>query len=144
MENNKNIQAFNCGYNCAQAVLLGKCEELGLDVKMASKLAELFGGGLSGMRTDVCGAVSGALMLLGLHFGRTEGEDTETKESAGKLGREFIATFTEKFGAIRCGELIKIAAEKDPESVKRVGAHMPVCTEMVCYAAELAEKMIGE
>ena len=59
---------FLNGYNCCQAVFLACTDELGLDTETRAKIASSFGGGMGGMR-QVCGAVSGMLMALGLHQG---------------------------------------------------------------------------
>ena len=56
---------FQSGYSCAQAVFLACTENMGLDTETRARLASSFGGGMGGMR-QVCGAVSGMLMALGL------------------------------------------------------------------------------
>ena len=59
---------FQSGYSCAQAVFLACTEDMGLDTETRARLASSFGGGMGGMR-QVCGAVSGMLMALGLKYG---------------------------------------------------------------------------
>ena len=49
---------FMQGYNCAQAVLLAFCDDLGFDEQTALMLASPFGGGIGRMR-EVCGTVTG-------------------------------------------------------------------------------------
>ena len=60
---------FREGYNCAQSVLFSFCEELGLDAETALKLSCGLGAGM-GRQGEVCGAVSGGIVVLGLKFGR--------------------------------------------------------------------------
>lgn len=55
------------GFNCSQIVLSSFAEDLGLDSEMANKVATCFGGGMGS--GDTCGAVTGALMVLGLKYG---------------------------------------------------------------------------
>ena len=53
------------GYNCAQAVALPFCEEMGLDAAVVKKAAEGFGAGMGG-RAQTCGALSGAVFVAGM------------------------------------------------------------------------------
>lgn len=69
---------FLNGYNCCQAVFLACTDELGLDTETRAKIASSFGGGMGGMR-QVCGAVSGMLMALGLHQGYKDPKDRRAK-----------------------------------------------------------------
>ncbi|MHA2216743.1 MAG: C-GCAxxG-C-C family protein [Candidatus Hodarchaeales archaeon] len=60
--------------NCAQAIISVYGEYLGADHDTCLKIASVFGGGIN--RTgNMCGAVTGALMVIGLKYG-----DIETKE----------------------------------------------------------------
>ena len=71
----KAAELFLGGYNCAQSVVVAFCDVTGLEVDFAAKLASSFGGGMGRMR-EVCGAVSGMLMVLGLLYGYdTPGDD---------------------------------------------------------------------
>ena len=65
---------FMEGYNCSQAVVGAWAEDIGLDSETAYKIASGFGGGIGRMR-EVCGAFTGAVMVLGLKFGNTIGND---------------------------------------------------------------------
>ena len=62
---------FMQGYNCAQAVLLAFCDDLGFDEQTALVLASPFGGGIGRMR-EVCGTVTGMYMALGLARGYSD------------------------------------------------------------------------
>ncbi len=69
---------FMEGYNCSQAVVGAWAEDIGLDSETAYKIASGFGGGIGRMR-EVCGAFTGAVMVLGLKFGNTIGSDRAAK-----------------------------------------------------------------
>ena len=69
---------FLDGFNCAQAVLLAFSDLTGLEQDTAARLASSFGGGLGRMR-EVCGAVSGASMVLGLLKGYSDPKDADAK-----------------------------------------------------------------
>ena len=70
------VFSFNNGFNCCQSVLLAYCQEFGLDSQVASRLSTGFGGGM-GRMAGVCGAVTGAFMVLGLKYGKMRAEDNE-------------------------------------------------------------------
>jgi len=105
---------FMEGYNCAQAVLFSFCDELGLDAEKALKLSCGFGGGM-GRRGEICGAVSGGIMALGLKFGRGENDQrAETDLTYVKI-REFMNRFSAKHGSCLCRELLSGCDLDTPE-----------------------------
>ena len=70
---------FESGCNCSQAVLLAFAPDCGLERDTALALASSFGGGFGRMR-ELCGALSGAGMALGLLRGYTGLEDKPAKQ----------------------------------------------------------------
>ena len=71
-------ELFAQGYNCAQSVLLAFEDITGLDRETAARVASSFGGGIGGSG-EVCGALTGALMALGLVVGNTDPADKAAK-----------------------------------------------------------------
>ena len=135
---------FYEGYNCAQAVLLAFEDVTGLDKKTAAMLASSFGGGLGRMR-EVCGAVSGAAMVLGLVKGYSDPTDREAKKAHYRLIQEFCARFKEKNGSIVCRELlsgVKTNENGIPEKRTEEYYQKRPCPELVRQAAEIAEGML--
>lgn len=98
-------EKFADGYNCAQSVLYSFAGELGLDGSAALKIANAFGGGM-GRKQEVCGAVSGALMALGLRYGRAEGDGKEKQEATYAKTRELMDAFVAECGTVNCRELL--------------------------------------
>lgn len=97
------IEYHDKGYNCAQAVLCALSDYTDLKEKTALAIAAGFGGGLrSG---EVCGAISGAVMALGMSFPFTDSTDTEAKDKIAALAKECVASAREKFGCVNCSEL---------------------------------------
>ena len=86
-------ELFLEGYNCAQAVAVAFCDVTGLEPQFAAKMASSFGGGMGRMR-EVCGAVSGMLMVLGLLYGYDTAGDDESKKEQYHL----IQQMAEQFG----------------------------------------------
>ena len=76
----KAIKLFKEGYNCAQSVFLAFNDVMGLDEKTALKLSSSFGGGIARLR-EVCGAVSGMCMVLGVLYGYDSPTDMESKKA---------------------------------------------------------------
>ncbi len=93
---NEALRLFKTECNCAQSVLLAFVEDLDINKETAKKVSSPFGGGIgrSGM---ICGAVSGALMVLGIKYG-----DKLSKDNMYKQTREFLNMFKQEYGQIDC------------------------------------------
>lgn len=93
------LAGFRCGFTCSSAVFSAFSEDLGLDPGDAKKIACGFGAGIS--RTgNICGAVSGAIMVIGLKYGKAmQGDDAATDKTRA-LVREFIREFSQRHGTI--------------------------------------------
>lgn len=137
---------FLAGYNCAQAVFCAFCDETGLGLDAAARLASSFGGGMGRMR-EVCGAVSGALMALGMLRGYADPQDPEAKKEHYRLVQEFARRFRERRGSIICRELLQnvpTAPGGAPEErTPAFYAHRP-CLGLVTDAAAILEDMLKE
>ena len=55
-----------CGYNCAQAVACTYCDLAGIDEETVRNLTQGFAAGIGGSMEATCGAVIGAVNILGL------------------------------------------------------------------------------
>ena len=106
---------FNEGYNCCETVLLSFCELLGVESEVIPKIATPFGGGIC-KRKHMCGALSGAVMAIGLKYGRNtpQGKREPSSERTARLVEKFI----EKYGSANCIEVLGYDPE-DLEKVKR-------------------------
>lgn len=137
-------QNFHIGYNCAQSVLIAFYDVTGLDEKSAAMLASSFGGGLGRMR-EVCGAVSGAALVLGIVKGYSDPEDTEAKKAHYARVQEFCRRFKEKNGSIICRELlsgVQTTEGGEPEERTREYYQKRPCAALCRQAAEILEKML--
>jgi C_GCAxxG_C_C family probable redox protein len=77
------LEDFKNGFTCSSAVFSSFSEELGLDPETAKKLSCGFGAGIS-KTGNICGAVSGAIMVIGLKYGKTkEGDEAATEKTWG-------------------------------------------------------------
>jgi len=96
---------FNNGFNCAQSVLSALGPGLGLQRELCFKLGSPFGAGIA-RRQEICGAVAGAIMVLGLEHGRGENDGESVKESASRITNEFFNRFDQIHGSHQCRNLL--------------------------------------
>lgn len=137
-------ELFLGGCNCAQAVFLAFSDVTGIDRKVAAKLSSPFGGGMGRMR-EVCGAVSGMLMVLGVLYGYDEQDGDPKKKQLYKDVQALAGKFREECGSIICREILKNPA-CDPNPTPRTAefyAQRP-CARMVMTAARLLDEFIAE
>jgi C_GCAxxG_C_C family probable redox protein len=103
------------GFNCSQSILL-TMQEL-YDMKdLVLKAATGFGGGVGNMG-DMCGALSGGVMAIGLRYGRSRLEQNEEKERTYRYCAEWMRRFTANFGSGRCRDILKVDL-RDPDKRK--------------------------
>ena len=140
----KAAELFLSGYNCAQAVAVAFTDVTGLTEAQAAKMASAFGGGMGRMR-EVCGAVSGMLMVLSFVYGYdTPGDDISKKRLYGQV-QALAAGFRAENGSIICREILK-NPPSDPNPTPRTAefyAKRP-CAKMVMTAARLLEQFMEE
>ena len=140
----KAAELFLQGYNCAQAMMVAYCDVTGLTPEFAAKLSSSFGGGMGRMR-EVCGAVSGMLMVAGLVYGYDTPGDDGSKKAHYHLVQHLAGKFREEAGSIVCREILK-NPPSDPNPTPRTAefyAKRP-CTRMLILAAGILDDYIRE
>ena len=125
------------GYNCAQAVMCAFDDLTGLDRETSARLACSFGGGMGRMR-EVCGTVSGALLVLGQLCGYSDPKDPQAKIDHYHLVQEFARRFKEINGTIICRELLS-GVKRTPDYY----ASRP-CLRHVGEAAAIVDELLRE
>ena len=136
-------ELFVKGYNCAQAVAAAFSDVTGLDEKTSAKLASSFGGGMGRMR-EVCGAVSGMLMVAGILYGY-DAPNPEAQKEHYALVQELAGKFKEQVGSIICRELLQ-NPPSDPKPTPRTEEFYKVrpCARFVMLAADILDEYIRE
>lgn len=137
-------ELFLGGYNCAQAVVVAFCDVTELEPDFAAKMASSFGGGMGRMR-EVCGAVSGMLMVAGLLYGYdTPGDDT-SKMAHYTLVQGLAGQFRQEVGSIVCREILK-NPPSDPKPTPRTAEFYKTrpCARMVILAGQILDRYIEE
>ena len=130
------------GYNCAQAVAVAFSDVTGLSPEFSAKMASSFGGGLGRLR-EVCGAVSGMAMVLGLLYGYDGPETGAEKMAHYQRVQELAARFREENGSIVCRDILK-NPPTDPAPSPRTEEYYAKrpCARMVYTAAKILEEYI--
>lgn len=137
-------ELFLNGYNCAQAITVAFCDVTGLDEDFSARMASSFGGGMGRMR-EVCGAVSGMLMVVGLVYGYDSCDDDAAKKAHYTLVQELAGQFREQVGSIVCREILK-NPPSDPDPSPRTAEYYAKrpCARMVVTAAEILDRYLEE
>ncbi len=136
------IKIFNQGFSCSQAVLVSYCEKFGLDRDTALKISTGFGGGMHLGQT--CGAVTGAIMAIGLKFGRYKPQDKDAKTRT----YEYVAKFAQKFKArhnsFTCKDLIgcDITTTEGMQHAKDNNLFKTVCVDLVKTTTEILDEVL--
>ncbi|TRZ49391.1 C_GCAxxG_C_C family protein [bacterium] len=133
------------GFRCSQAVLGVYSEKLGLGRELALKIATGFGAGIC-RQGDVCGAVTGAVMVIGLKFGQTRLEDEKAKEITYYLVQEFIERFKSRHRYTNCKELSDCDLST-PEGSKRFRdekINQTVCNKFIEDAEEILNELLDK
>ena len=135
---------FTDTFNCSQAVLASFGQDYGLTEDQCLKISCAFGGGM-GRRQMTCGAVTGALMVIGLHFGRGAEDPYSQSGIAYENTKVFFREFIKSNGSINCKELLQGLDMNDPEDQKKIEElelFRANCVKYVRDAVEITEKLI--
>ena len=108
-------------------------------------LSQSFGGGMGRMR-EVCGACSGAFMVLGLKYGTPDSSDAQTKKKVYEIVQKFAARFKEEngFDSIVCRDLLGLPGASRPKPAERTAEYYKKrpCAELVALSSGLLDEFI--
>ena len=137
------VACFQGGFNCAQAVLSAFVPELGLARELALRVAGALGGGMA-RSGATCGAVTGALMAIGLKYGKCRPGDDAARERAYALAGEFLRRFQAGHGSTLCRELLghDLSTPAGREAAQEAGLYETLCPQLVRDAAEIVEELL--
>jgi C_GCAxxG_C_C family probable redox protein len=136
------VHFFEEGSNCSQAVFMAYSDLYGIEPEMAAKMATSFGGGMGRLR-EVCGAVSGMFLVLGLQYPFTDTKDRAAKNTNYKAVQRTANEFKSVMGSYICADLLKLKHEpQNPESSERNEFYYKTrpCTRCVALLLKLQEK----
>lgn len=140
----KLLSQFNGGgFSCSQMVFATLSEELGINREHALRLATGFGAGIA-YQDDICGAVSGAILAIGLKHGNDEPSKVDLSNKALFLTRELIQRIKAKHGSYKCKDLTGIDHTNLEEGMKlyqEQGIARKICRPIVIECIEIVEEI---
>jgi C_GCAxxG_C_C family probable redox protein len=139
----KAVEYFRNKFNCSQSVFTVFGTEHGLSEDDCLKIGCAFGAGM-GRQQLTCGAVTGALMALGLKYGKAVGDPDEKKQHTYEMTREFFKEFVASHGTTSCRELLKGLDINDPDDHKKIidqGLFETLCEKYVIESVRKVEKI---
>jgi C_GCAxxG_C_C family probable redox protein len=137
------LRKLSEGYNCTQSVFYSFCDDLRFDKDTALRLACGFGSGM-GRKEEVCGAVSGGIMVIGVRFGRGEKGDPAETETTYMKTREFMDRFAMERGTYTCRRLLdgcELTTEEGIRQYRENDLFNKVCKPCVRTAVEILDEM---
>jgi C_GCAxxG_C_C family probable redox protein len=136
---------FRGAFNCAQAVFVTFAPELGLERDLALRVAGGLGGGIGRLGSEVCGAVSGAVLAIGLKHGKYLPEDNAAREQTYALVQEFARRFCALHGHLRCRDLLghDVGTPEGRQAARDSGLHDTLCPRLVRDAAQIVNELLG-
>ena len=134
------LARFAGGLLCSHAILMTYGREAGMDEQSALRIARPFGSGM-GRTAEMCGAVTGAIMVLGLY--EQGQEEKQAKEDVYRRVQEFGRRFREQNGSLNCGELLGChLGSAEGQACFRSEGLLKKCQKYVSDAAEILEELI--
>ncbi|HAD83029.1 MAG: hypothetical protein A2509_08030 [Candidatus Edwardsbacteria bacterium RIFOXYD12_FULL_50_11] len=137
------LENFDSGYNCAESVLMAISEYLNMpNGRSLPRIATGFGGGIA-RNGNLCGALTGGIMVIGLALGRDDNHGS--RDPCYPAADRLFNGFLEKFGSSQCRDLIGVDL-KTPEGQK---AHAnrdlkETCRSCVKWSARTSMDLITE
>lgn len=116
---------FDSGYNCCETVLLSFSEMLDVDCEVIPNIATPFGGGICD-RKHMCGALSGAVMAIGLKHGRNDPKGDRDSSSA--RTKRLVGKFVQKYGSANCRDIL----DYDPEDPGKIDREKQKTRAIIC------------
>ncbi len=138
------LQKFESGYNCAQSVLLAYCDDVNIDSDTAIKIGWGFGAGM-GRKQEVCGAVTGGIMIIGAKYGKSQDDKQATTEKIYSKTRELLNRFQLMHGTHICLQLLngcELMTEKGQKYYKENRLKNKVCSECVSSVTQILEEIL--
>ncbi len=139
------VLRFKSGFNCAQSVFAEFAPKLGISEEQANKVASGFGGGLA-HTNNICGAVTGGVLAIGLKYGATRGSDRYSKQLTYRVIQRFMNNFKETHGSLDCTSLLGYDLSDEGQFQAAIAASAPysTCPKLLISAVDMATKLIEE
>ncbi len=138
------IKRFTEGFHCSQSVLEAFAEKYGLNPILARKIGNPLAGG-SGLGGE-CGAVIGALMVLGMEYGMADANDSDAFQNTFEKVGVFVEKFKERHGNLNCQQLIglNVFSEEGLKEFVDKDIKLTQCVKYVEDAVKIVEEIIDQ
>ena len=141
----ESLENFKNGRSCAQSILSTFGQDYFKNPEDAARLAAGFEAGIS-FKGEVCGAVSGAIMAIGLKYGHSTAQEEISKERLYKLVKEFLNEFEKKCGSTICNKLlnIDISTQEGIDHAIKNDLFNTVCVKAIKTSSEILDNIFVE
>lgn len=131
------------GFNCSQSVLSVFCEDFGLPLETATRLMQGFGGGIAGT-AGMCGALTGAITVIGLKHGKIRADDQAAKDTVNALVKNLFERFRRRHGSLLCRDLLgcDISTREGAALAKNDARFADLCPLLVESAVDILEDIL--
>lgn len=139
------LATFANSYNCSQSVFSVFAPDFGISKDLSLRLAGPLGAGIA-RRQETCGAVTGALLALGLKYSKGENGTDEDKKRAFAVAQDFIKDFEAKFGSVVCLHLLDnnhIDTDEGAAAITKEDMFRTRCANYVKFAVEKTEELLS-
>jgi len=139
----KAIQSFQSGLNCAQSVVSAYSESLDFDFNQAISLSTGFGGGM-GRLQETCGAVTGAFMILGLYNSRKFKDNKERKEKTYAMVQDLSKQFKNIHGTTDCRTLLGCDLRTEEGMIYHIETNQSknICEKCIANVVGILDEML--
>ena len=137
----KTMELLGNGMNCAQAILAAFGKQYGLDSEMAKSLGRPLGGGMGHMACT-CGAITPAVLILGL--AKNGQEESDARKVSHATVQELFRRFKELHGSTDCRDLLgfDMSTEEGSKKIKEEQLTKKLCPEFVRSAAIILDNLL--
>ncbi len=139
-------ERFKSGFNCSQSVLSAFAEDFGLSRDSCLRLASPFGSGIARMQ-ETCGAVTGALMAIGLKYGKGENGTEDDKTIAYRQSQFLVNEFKKRNTTICCRQLLDGYDMNSPQETAKImelDLYNNYCLKYIQDAVEITETILSD
>jgi C_GCAxxG_C_C family probable redox protein len=141
----KAIESFRAGLNCAQATVTAYSDDLNFDNELAVRISCGFGGGM-GRLQETCGAVTGAFMVLGIYYCSKFTDNKDRKEATYSAIQKFTDRFNSIHSTLNCKSLMNcsLRTEEGQKYIKDNNLHEKVCEKCIADAIMIVDELTSE
>lgn len=139
-------ERFKSEFNCSQSVLSAFAEDFGLSRDSCLRLASPFGSGIARMQ-ETCGAVTGALMAIGLKYGKGENGTEDDKTIAYRQSQFLVNEFKKRNTTICCRQLLDGYDMNSPQEMAKImelDLYNNYCLKYIQDAVEITETILSD